>query len=347
MTPQQILAAMVKTEKPIQTAFLEYVRTLVGSASMAAIQRLVTSGQVVQIAETLGVTEAALGDMLEQIRNAYMAGGKLEADNMPTLRRPDGTRVRQRFDIRNFRAESWLREHSATLVQDIVTEQREAIRNVVEAGVREGRGPRQIATDIIGPIGPNGRRSGGIVGLNQQQARFVVNAREELLSGDPARLRAYLGRVRRDKRFDPVVNKAIRTGKPLTMDQVNKITERYADRLLQLRAENIARTEALSSFSAAREQAYLQAIDEGTLDPQDLIKTWRTSGRANVRETHRAMGGQKRKMAEPFVSPSGARLMHPGDTSLGAGAGEIVNCACQSTYKIDFIAQGRRRGGQV
>jgi hypothetical protein len=31
---------------------------------------------------------------------------------------------------------------------------------------------------------------------------------------------------------------------------------------------------------------------------------------------------------EPFVLPSGEMMMYPHDSSLGASAGEIINCAC-------------------
>ena len=38
----------------------------------------------------------------------------------------------------------------------------------------------------------------------------------------------------------------------------------------------------------------------------------------------------------PFVSPSGAMLRYPGDTSMGAGADEVAGCRCDDDLRIDF-----------
>ncbi|RIH89456.1 hypothetical protein [Calidithermus roseus] len=43
---------------------------------------------------------------------------------------------------------------------------------------------------------------------------------------------------------------------------------------------------------------------------------------------HRRMEGVTVPLEQPFVTPAGSRLMYPGDRSLGAPAGEVVNCRC-------------------
>lgn len=43
---------------------------------------------------------------------------------------------------------------------------------------------------------------------------------------------------------------------------------------------------------------------------------------------HRRMDGVTVPIGEPFVTPAGSRLRYPGDRSLGAPAGEVVNCRC-------------------
>jgi hypothetical protein len=50
-------------------------------------------------------------------------------------------------------------------------------------------------------------------------------------------------------------------------------------------------------------------------------------------------------MDAPFMSPSGAMMRFPGDTSMGAGAGEIINCRCDVEYNFNFAeAFARSRG---
>lgn len=342
LSPAETARAILANEAPIKRAFLDYVRAVLGNAKAASVERHISQGRANEILISLGIDENALADLTEAIRNAYVNGGRLEVKSIPPLRNSEGVRLRLRFDVRNVRAEAWLRDHSATLVQEIIGEQRLAIREMVEQGMRLGRNPRQVALDIIGPIDPStGRRTGGIVGLTSQQARYVSNAREQLIRGTPAELRAYLTRVRRDKRFDKTVEKAIREGKPLKAAQIEKIVGRYADRFLALRGETIARTEALASFSQAQAETYRQAIEMGTVQPQQVKKTWKTSADARVRDLHRSMSGQRVDLEVPFRSPTGALLMQPGDTSLGAGGEDTINCRCIAAYKIDFLSRVR------
>ena len=65
-----------------------------------------------------------------------------------------------------------------------------------------------------------------------------------------------------------------------------------------------------------------------------MIKTWITRRDANVRDSHQSIDGQKRGIDEPFIAPSGALLLTPGDTSLGAAAAEVVNCRCFVDYSV-------------
>ena len=56
-------------------------------------------------------------------------------------------------------------------------------------------------------------------------------------------------------------------------------------------------------------------------------KQWVISGLGNTRETHEIMDGVVVDMDEPFTLPD-CQMMYPHDSSLGAPAGEIINCAC-------------------
>jgi hypothetical protein len=327
-------------KKPrIRNAFLSMVREMLNSVRAAEVTRFVQAGNVEGIMRALGMDAPAMSEMLEAVRETYVAGGDYVSE---TLRTAAGATkagmARFRFDIRNPKAETWLRSHSSHLVTNITGEQREAIRTVMQAGTQAGANPRATALNIIGRVNPQtGRREGGIVGLSGNQAEYVANARAQLASGDPAQMRAYLNRKLRDKRLDKIVLRAIQEGRAVRPADVDKIIERYSDRLLQLRGETIARTEALAAFNEARDQAFQQLIEEGKVDRQSVTKVWRSAGDERTRDAHAEMDGQTVGYDEPFVSPTGAHLMHPGDDSLGAGPEDIINCRCTYENRVDFL----------
>lgn len=241
-----------------------------------------------------------------------------------------------RFDGRNPRAERVARELSSKLVTLIVDDQREAIRAVIEAGIEAGRGPRDTALNIVGRVNrATGKREGGIVGLNAPQAKAWLKAGDELDALDPA----YFERKLRDKRFDPMVRKAIETGKPLSKADRERVLNRYSDRLLKHRGDTIARTETIASLNAGRDEGIKQLIEAGNITEQQVVKVWDSTGAdGRTRDTHLAMEGQRRRLNEPFITPMGHRLMHPGDATLGAPGSEVINCRCVLRFDIDFYA---------
>lgn len=85
-------------------------------------------------------------------------------------------------------------------------------------------------------------------------------------------------------------------------------------------ARRIAQTETMIGLAQAGE------IAARSLDIR-YDKQWAISGLANTRETHAVMDGVVVDMDEPFTLED-CQMMHPHDSSLGAPAGEIINCAC-------------------
>jgi hypothetical protein len=293
--------------------------------------------------EAINLDPVAFERLERVMTEAYSAGGQAEVGNIPTLRDPSGGRVIFRFGVRDTEGEAWLRQHSTQLVTRIVENQREAIRTALSEGLEAGRNPRSTALDVVGRMdrASNGR-TGGIIGLTAPQERYVASARAELLSGDETQLRAFLGRERRDKRFDRTVLAAIKAGKPIPLADVDRIVARYSDRLLALRGEMLARTETMTTLSRGRYDAVLQQIQSGKIDAQDVTKLWRSVGDGRDRHSHRALNGETARFDIAFVSPSGALLRYPGDPQ--APGSETVGCRCWLTYKISYIdALVRRR----
>lgn len=336
MSYRDTVEALLATyDEQLRTAFLAAIDDIRNSVTLKVVVERLERGDVPGAIEALGLDPVAFERLEVAIAEAYSAGGTAEVGNLPALRDPSGARVVFRFGVRDTAGERELREHSSGLVTRIVADQREAIRVALEDGLATGRNPRSTALDIVGRMDrATNRRTGGIIGLTAPQERFVATARAELLSGDPKQLAAFLARERRDKRFDRTITAAIKSGKPLPAEIVERITGRYADRLLALRGEMLARTETMTALAKGRDDAIRQQIDSGKIEEQDVTKGWQSAGDGRVRHTHRALNGKKAPMSGFFVSPSGAVLRYPGDPN--APAAEIVGCRCWMTYRVNY-----------
>ncbi|MDP3768490.1 MAG: phage minor head protein, partial [Dehalococcoidia bacterium] len=109
------------------------------------------------------------------------------------------------------------------------------------------------------------------------------------------------------------------------------------------RSTVIARTEILSAGNSANLANYRAS---GVVQK----KRWLSTRDARTRESHRTekwpKGSAVVPLNQPFVLPSGARLLHPGDTSLGAPLSEIAQCRCSVAPEVslpgipDFVPGG-------
>lgn len=62
------------------------------------------------------------------------------------------------------------------------------------------------------------------------------------------------------------------------------------------------------------------------------FKTWHVTNMTVARNTHKALNGKTVPIDEPFISDSGARLMHPCDPNCENYPGDVINCHCFLTY---------------
>lgn len=336
-TQAQLLDELLaRYEREIAEAFRAAITDLGAGADLSAVIEALARGDIEGALEALHIEPAAYATVQDAIERAYADGGSVNA-GLANRATPAGVVIR--FDRRNPRAERWLRDHSATLVTRILDDQRKAVRAALVSGLERGVNPRSTALEIVGRVNrATGAREGGVLGLSAAQERYVANARAELASGDPAALRAFLTRQRRDKRFDRSIAKAIREETPLPADIQRKALAAYQRRMLQLRGETVGRTEALTALHAAQLEAYQQAVDAGQISESAVRRTWRSASDIRVRHTHRMLDADTAGLREPFRSVSGARLMYPGDTSLGAGPEETINCRCSVSVRLDFIS---------
>lgn len=333
---REILDALIELFVPeIRTAFLAAMQDVVNKAIVGEMIDAIKRGDVVAAFRALGFSEAAMRPITAAIERAFEQGGVMTGETFPRyLNTPSGRAV-FRFDVRDSRAEAWLRDKSSTLVTRLNDEALLNVRNILTEGMNAGRNPRSVALDIIGRIDPvSQRRVGGIIGLTNQQERWVSNTRRDLQDLNEN----YFNRALRDKRFDRIVQKAINDGKRLDSATVEKLVTRYKDNALRYRGETIARTEAIQALNRSEWEAHKQAVALGAMREQDVKRVWDSAGDSRVRWSHKRLDGQSVGLDEPFISPSGARMMFPGDTSLGASGDETIMCRCRVRLKVDWLA---------
>lgn len=316
-------------------------------ALLAEIVAQLDAGNIEGALQVINYSRAQFAQMEAAIINAYTVGGATVANQVGRINLDrTGPSVVFNFNVRAPRAEEWITRHSSNLIVEIIEDQRNMARNVMRAGLEAGRNPRNVALDLVGRIDSvTKRRQGGFIGLTDQQAGYVLNARRELESGDPTLMRNYFSRERRDKRFDSLVRKAIDEGRPVSADDLNKITSRYNDRLLDYRGEVIARTESLDALRAGQHESVQQAMEQAGVLPSEAKKVWDATLDSRTRQDHAQMEGQERPIGVPFTAPDGSRLQYPGDRSLGASASQTIQCRCRERQEIDFIGRALRIEG--
>lgn len=326
MNAREVIQAIEGMEPAAQRAYLAQIASTIDAVTLAEVERAIDSGDSDAVLALLPL--GLFAGLIEILRTAYIKGG---AGEMSSIKAPG---ISKELDVNAPDAASFLSGQAKTIIDQAAIDEARAIRAVLDAAQLSGQSARKTALDLVGRISKQtGTRSGGVVGLSGNFAESVTNARTQLSSGDDLQLRQYLTRTRRDRRFDGTVKAAIKSGKALKVEDINKIVGRYADRLLVTQAEMIAQTFVAEAFNEGRDQAWRQVIDrsKGRLT---FAKTWKSRGDEKVRNSHAAMNGQTVPKDQPFVSPRGALLMFPCDSSLGAPLSERARCRCIAEYAV-------------
>lgn len=175
---------------------------------------------------------------------------------------------------------SFLRQHGAELVTNIVQEQRDALNAIIQHVSGYTNITPDEAARIIRPC----------VGLTKPQALANVRYREAVKQ-------AYI--------------KAHPHGKPETAEKrAADAAARYAARQHRYRAQNIARTELAFAYNAGAYGATKDAQAQGYVG--DCAKVWLTAYDERVCPICSAMDDERRNMDEAF---SNGKLLPPGHPS--------------------------------
>jgi hypothetical protein len=331
------LAQLVDELAPAaRKAFLDAIAAIRSDVTLARIEAAIQRGDVQAALDALNLEASYFRPLDDLLRQAVLQGGDYAIDELKRLA-PRNT-VTGRFDATNPTAADILARYSSGRVVEISETTRDGLRLALSTAMETDASPRKVALDLVGRINRvTGRREGGLVGLNSQRIAWAQAAQAELQSGDGAQMANYLTRKSRDARFDPTVRAAIRAGKPVPADKVQAAMQAMNNRLLRDRGETIARTELLQSLNAGQQSGIQQAIDRGQLNADQVRLEWDSSADSFVRNSHRDMDGQTRPFGQPFTTPDGYLMMHPGDSTFGAPAGEIINCRCRTIVRLDLV----------
>lgn len=316
-------AILAKQESSVRRAFVTFLKDVRSDEVMREVRVLLSTGK---LSQALDIVDSHVVSMANVIPRVFTDAGSASmsdlGDSVVRALGRAGARVSIGFDPTNDRAASIMRSNRLNFITGFTREQRNATRQALVRGLQTGAGTEETA-----------RLFRDSIGLTRAQLDSVESYRDALERQSADALR----RVLRDRRFDSTVEGAIESGDPLSAEQIDRMVDRYQARFLAYRAENIARTESLRVTSQARQEALRQSIEQSGLDPDNVVRVWNATGDKRTRDSHRAMDGQEVGVDEPFVTPSGVRLMFPGDPN--GSPEETINCRCTVTTKVLSTAE--------
>lgn len=123
-------------------------------------------------------------------------------------------------------------------------------------------------------------------------------------------------------------NEQVEDGSPMVIAATAGVILRQLFRARDTTIANV-QTQAPAE-EAKKDEAVALGRAEGKQE-DEIVKTWQTVGDANVRVSHVAANGQSQTGNTTFTV-GGENLRYPGDSTLGASAGNVINCRCAAIW---------------
>lgn len=238
--------------------------------------------------------------------------------------------------FRDTTAEKWLRSKSESFTCGLTARKRKKSIETIADGLQRGHNPRQVGLELAGRLNPQtGKREGSVVNLDEYEIDTVSQFKACLKNLDEDYFKFEL----RDKRYDRSMRRALKEQVPFPSEKISLLVNRFESKLIKQKADLIAQTEMLATLNRS-EWISIKAAVEKSNRPQTLLtRIWESCGDEKVRPSHKALDGQQVVGLDGFfVSPvTGAKMMHPGDETLGAPETELKGCRCRIRYEFDFF----------
>jgi hypothetical protein len=263
-----ILAAAASMEPRLRDAFLAAVSTVKSQVQLNKLSDAIQKGDINGAMAMLAIDEkfaaalqgAGLAANVQSVRDAlqaaYAAGAKAAMQQLPAK-----VSTSLSFDLMNPEAVNFLRSYNFELIQQITSQTREAIRQIITRAFQTGGHPYEQAREIR-----------DVIGLTARMEQAVANYRQALETGGNA-LKDALSRSLRDGRFDSTLMRALQNNTPLDKAYIDKLVARYRERYLKYRAEMVARTESIRASNRGQRELWRQARQQGLL-PHTAKRVW-------------------------------------------------------------------------
>lgn len=322
---RQIDALLAQYTPRVREAFYAAIYGARANVNAADLIAALQAHDIERAVQLLRIEQGVLFPLDDAVRSAFIAGGQ-------SVVAPRGLSGAFSFAGRHWRAEQWAQLLGSTLIQGIQDDTLAMAQSVITAGLQEGFSPQKVQRELTGTLNRiTGRREGGFLGLTAQQADSIIAGRAKLASGDPAAMREYLQLKLRDRRYDAMVKRAIKDGKPVAPADLETVITAHKNKALKYRGEMIAKNETFSAQAAGRDEAYRQMMDRA--DVADVTARWQHNLSQVPRLDHVAMDGTviSLKRGEVFQFPDVA-MKHPHDPA--GGAKHSVGCRCIAVYRV-------------
>ena len=301
----RMLLLLNSADRRTRKEFLRIIGAQKGVVKLEKLALLFEQGRFPQALALLDDMGPAFADAVNE---AYIRAGQSTAAVIAAA----ANRPLINFNSTNNRAVARMSITRGRLIQAMRENEQARLAVTLSEGLKDGLRMDEIARTF---------RDG--LGLTPHQQKSVSNFRRLLETGD----RQALSRTLRDRRFDPTLNRLLGAdGEGLSAAQVDRMVERYEQRFIAHRSNVISRTESVRAVHEGDEDMWQQAVDNGSVRPEDITTRWVTSADERVRGSHSAMNGQLAEFGQPFTSGNGNQLRFPGDSM--APASDTINCRC-------------------
>ncbi|CAB5220342.1 Phage head morphogenesis domain containing protein [uncultured Caudovirales phage] len=319
-----------KIEPVLADAIMSYLQGMKDSIDLQALADALASGDVGKVIGLLAGADlnAAKAQVADSIQAAVWGGGAIAALGI----NQGVSGIHFAFDKLNPRLVTWLQTYSLNLIRQINDDTKEAIRDKLISGMTSGASPIAVAREVKGAIGLTTRQAQAVKNYRKELETFHlktsaggyglgnkidrVNGRQVFKPDDDGTPMDGIDvRRLRDFRYDGQLANAIKTGKPLKPEQIDKMVAAYERKYLRHRSETIARTEALRTTNFGVQDAWRQAIEGGKANESLVRRQWIVAKDERLCEVCAPVPGlnPKRgvKFDQPFATPKGPVMLPP------------------------------------